>query len=62
MGTITITNRIYNLIRELLDSKGYTEPAIAIIIIEDDERYSIRDSDWMLIGFISKKENATIYD
>lgn len=62
MASVTITNEQFNEIRELLDSKGYTDPVIAIIIIEDTHWLTIRDSGWQLIGTISKKSNATQYD
>jgi len=57
MPGLNITNEKFNAIRELLDSKGYIAPAIAIVIVEDKEEFMIRDSDYMLIGIITKKSN-----
>jgi len=56
-NSITLTIQHYDAIRELLTSKGYTAPAIAIIVIDDGDELIIRDSSEMLIGIISKNKN-----
>jgi len=61
-NSITLTIQHHDAIRALLTSKGYTAPAIAIIVIDDGDELIIRDSSEMLIGTISKNKNLQDHD